>query len=390
MSIGGPASPRFYDGGEAVAPQAIHSTPLGYDRSRLTAGTVLPLPPSAELVDQLGGCERIEVALQGKLGDSLLALSAVRAVADWLALKRGSRPAPLSATGPYAGLIRRSSLVGWSTGSLPDRTGVLIGDRAGIDERGEAGMVSIVCDPAAPPCWSSADHVYPELPARYYLALERRLGVRLPAARPFAPLLAARPDRFSALVEQLRVDGWLSGLTIAAITATSWPQRKDYSVDRFTEVAHLVAERQRVRVQLLIVGGQHSDGMSVVSSSGSSRVSVLHLGGVPADDLVDLFPRCGLVIGNDTGLTHLAALARMPDGSGPPVVGLYARHSHSKWRTGWPHHHAVATGFSDRMHQGDLCPVRDVIGEVRGADLSAITPALLARSCTDLLMEGSR
>ncbi|MFC9640004.1 glycosyltransferase family 9 protein [Streptomyces mirabilis] len=251
-------------------------------------------------------------------------------------------------------------------------------------------MGSIVCDPAAPPCWSSADHVYPELPARYYLALERRLGVRLPAARPFAPLLAARPDRFSALVEQLRVDGWLSGLTIAAITATSWPQRKDYSVDRFAEVAHLVAERQRVRVQLLIVGGQHSDGMSVVSSSGSSRVSVLHLGGVPADDLVDLFPRCGLVIGNDTGLTHLAALARMPDGSGPPVVGLYARHSYSKWRTGWPHHHAVATGFSDRMHQGDLCPVRDVIGEAAGADLSAITPALLARSCTDLLMEGSR
>ncbi|MFF2405944.1 hypothetical protein [Streptomyces sp. NPDC058092] len=73
------------------------------------------------------------------------------------------------------------------------------------------------------------------------------------------------------------------------------------------------------------------------------------------------------------------------DGSSPPVVGLYARHSHSKWRTGLPHHHAVATDLSDRMHQGDLCPVRDVIAPDTNIHMDAFSPAALAQVCLELL-----
>ncbi|MFD8009896.1 glycosyltransferase family 9 protein [Streptomyces sp. NPDC058955] len=114
-------------------------------------------------------------------------------------------------------------------------------------------------------------------------------------------------------------------------------------------------------------------------------MQVLHLDGMPADHLADLFPHCHLIVGNDTGLTHLAAMARGRDGSSPPIIGLYARHSHSKWRTGLPHHHAVATDLSNRMHQGDLCPVRDAIAPDTNIHMDAFPPAALAQVCLELL-----
>jgi ADP-heptose:LPS heptosyltransferase len=146
-----------------------------------------------------------------------------------------------------------------------------------------------------------------------------------------------------------------------------------------------IAEARHSRVRLQLVGGAHDGCVRVTAADAGRGVRALHLDGLPANDLADVFPRCDLVLGNDTGLTHLAALTRTEDGGGPPVLGLYARHAHGKWRTGWPHHHAVATPFSDRMHQGDLCPVRDAIAPAAEDNLDTITPAALARVCGDLL-----
>ena len=97
---------------------------------------------------------------------------------------------------------------------------------------------------------------------------------------------------------------------------------------------------------------------------------------------------CDLVIGNDTGLTHLAAATRLPNGSGPQVIGLHARHSHTKWRTGLPWHHAIATAFSEKMHREDRCPVRDRIDDRAfgaAANIASITPAQLADFAGDVL-----
>jgi ADP-heptose:LPS heptosyltransferase len=184
-------------------------------------------------------------------------------------------------------------------------------------------------------------------------------------------------------VEELRSVGWLGGLTIAAITATSWPERKDYTAQRYVELAEHIGEAQQAQTRLLLIGGNSTDGLRITAEAPRRHVQVLRLDGVPTDPLVDLFPHCHLVVGNDTGLTHLAAKAR----SSPPVVGLYARHSHSKWRTGLLHHHAVATDLSDRMHQGDLCPVRDVIAPGTDVHISAFPPAALAQVCLGLLSE---
>lgn len=372
---------RFCPGAVCFPADAVHSTPLGYNRQGIGIGAVLPVPASAELVDRLGECDEILVSFQSKLGDSLLALSAVRALSDWFSLRSPTRRLPVRVEGPYARLIARTGLLAGEPAASHGKF-VVIGDRESVDRHQPAAHASIICDPAAPPCWSTDGQAQPDMPARHYLALERRLGIRLPATSPFAPTLATGQNRLS---QQLQAAGWFDGLTIAAITATSWPERKNYTAERFTEVAARIAEARQTPVRLLLIGGDHDGCIRIAAAEAARGARALYLDGLPADDLADVFPRCDLVLGNDTGLTHLAALTRNPEGSGPPVLGLYARHAHSKWRTGHPHHHAVATPLSERMHQGDLCPVRDAIAPDTDVHLDAITPAALARVCMELL-----
>lgn len=381
MTTAASAGVRFHSGLEAIPAASVHTTPLGYDRDDIPVGAPLPVPASAAFVDRLSGCGEIEVAFEGKLGDTLLALSTVRALLDWLRLR--SITVTVRAIGPYAALMARSGLVTRPSTTAPRGWRAVVGDRAGVEARASESVAGLVCDPAAPPCWSSEGLAHPDLPSRNYLALERRLGIRLPGTAPFAPLLPAAP---SGLVEELHAMGWLNGLTIAAITATSWPERKDYTAQRYIELAELIAERWQSQARLLLIGGvADSSGIRITTEDPRRHVQVLRLDGVSADHLVNLFPRCQLVVGNDTGLTHLAAMARGRDGGGPPVVGLYARHSHSKWRTGLPHHHAVATDLSDRMHQGDLCPVRDAIAPNTDIHMNAFPPVALAQVCLELL-----
>ncbi|MEU8927663.1 glycosyltransferase family 9 protein [Kitasatospora sp. NPDC048545] len=372
-----------HDGQTRYLAGDLHTTPLGYDRHDLDVGQQLPLPPSVDLVARLADCTQIEIALHGKLGDSLLALAAVRAAAEWLALRRGT-PVRVTVTGPHTALFARTSLARLDVLGPSDHRQVMIADREGATTRGPGAGTYLICDPAAPPCWSTDGQAHPDLPARHYLALERRLGVRLPATGPFAPLLCARSN---AKVHQLHTAHWLDGLTIAAITATSWPQLKDYGADRFTEAAERIACHTDAPVRLLLIGAKTDADTQTTARAEPPRgnLQVLHLDGMPAEDLADLLPQTDLVLGNDTGLTHLAALARNPNGAGPHVIGLYARHSHSKWRTGLPHHHAIATPASELIHQGDLCPVRDHLDQPTDADLTAITPAAVADLATRLL-----
>ncbi|MGW5674027.1 glycosyltransferase family 9 protein [Streptomyces sp. NPDC003860] len=380
MSAAAPVGIQFHHGSLVVPAGAVHTTPLGYDRDSVPVGASLPVAASTELVHRLSGCGELLVAFEGKLGDTLLALSGVRAVLDWLRLR--SVRVVVRAVGPYTGLIARAGLITSPQATTLSGRRAVIGDRTGIEAHGSESAANVVLDPAGPPCWSSDGRAHPDLPARHYLALERRLGIRLPGTVPFAPTLATAPNN---LVEDLRSAGWLSDLAIAAITATSWPERKDYTAQRYIALAENIAEAQQTQARLLLIGGDPADDLRITPEAPRRRVQVLRLDGMPADNLVDLFSHCHFVIGNDTGLTHLAAMASGRDGSSRPVIGLYARHSHGKWRTGLPPHHAVATHLSDRMHQGDLCPVRDAISSDTSVHMDAFPPAALAYVCLELL-----
>ena len=201
-------------------------------------------------------------------------------------------------------------------------------------------------DPERSPAWlDPIDHehtdVHAALPMRYYLEVEQLLGMSLPAK--LAPALAFAGSGHS--------DPW----HVVFVSATSWPGRKDYGLDGFVEIAHWMKTMQPGPWRFTLIPG------ATEPATAAPGISVLTRRA--ATECLDVFAAAALVIGNDTGLTHLAALTQRDDGTSPQVIGLYGRHAHNKWTTGRGNHHAIATAFSQRLSAADRCPVRDKIDD---------------------------
>ncbi|WP_028650000.1 glycosyltransferase family 9 protein [Nocardiopsis sp. CNT312] len=343
----------------------VSGFPLGYDREATPVAATIPGTPDRPLRRALERCAGVVAAFDGKLGDSLLALGAVAAITD--ALDVLGRNVPLTTVGRYGHLYP----TGWTNGVRASPPRLIVGDEPGLALASPTRDDHVICcRPEQAHCRIDGPRAHPFLPARYYLGIEERLGLRLPGTPPFLPPLAH--DSPSPEEE---------GLTIAAVTATSWPGRKDYGAERFTAAAQEIARGSRRRVRLLLVSGH---GPTAPAPPDTAEARVQPVTGADLRTLTDLFARCDVILGNDTGLTHLAALVSAK----AQVIGLYGRHSHSKWRTGLSRHHALATPFSEHMHRQDLCPVRDRTHETdneRRAPLSAISPATLADTALQAL-----
>lgn len=249
------------------------------------------------------------------LGDTLLGLSLVRALVD--ATGRDD----LEYSGPRADLVARCS--------LPLRARHAPGPH--IIRSNDPSPVPFLAIPEKPPAWLDLlddEHVevHAALPMRYYLAVERTLGVRLPASHAPTPSFSSTQS--------------VQPFHVVFVNATSRPDRKDYGSTGFANIATTLTQRHPARWQFTLITGTNtpaiSDAMDVLAEPAAA-------------DCLDVFASAEVVIGNDTGLTHLAALTRRSDGTSPYVVGLYGRHAHTKWTTGADHHHAIATPFSHML-----------------------------------------
>lgn len=138
---------------------------------------------------------------------------------------------------------------------------------------------------------------------------------------------------------------------VVFVAATSWPDRKDYGANGFARIAHILAERRTAPWTFSLITG--------TGAQPSQLADIDLLTGLDAPACLDVFASAEMVIGNDTGLTHLAALTESADETGPQVIGLYGRHAHTKWTTGNDRHHAIASPFSQMLAAADRCPVRD-------------------------------
>lgn len=275
------------------------------------------------------------------LGDTLLGLAAAVAL-------HSVTGDDLSYRGPRAELMRRCALPATAITAAAGNHVLTSGGHAPL-------CVPVV--PETPPTWLDVldEHRVQEhaaLPMRYYLALEQRLGLRLPLNTAPAPAWRAtsslRPGR------------------VLFVSATSRPDRKDYGDAGFAEIAeHLSARRSGLTF------GMIAPLNATAPATGAGEVEML--GPLDALDALEAFADAELVIGNDTGLTHLAALSERPDGTSPQVLGLYARHSHTKWTTGRPGHHAVATPFTVLLSLADRCPVRDRLDDTLWGPASSIS-----------------
>ena len=380
-------TPVFSRGAARVPAAGTVTMPMGYLREKLQPGEPLPGLVPRGLPEVFARCDELVISFSGKLGDTLLAFGAVAAVLKYLELIRPERLPLVRIRGPHTTLFDHLDVLDQfdvrTTEPIPAtaRT-VLIGDRSGTSTSAQAGVGRVLrvytCDPEEPPCWSSGNNAYPALPARYFLTIERRLGVRLDDAG-FMPLL--HTDELEAASADL------TALNVGIITATSWPMRKDYGLPRFLEALRQLSDAKGQPIRALIVSGREGAAAPQFEAA-LNNVTVEFLHNAHYGLAAQALAACDLVIGNDTGLTHLAAATRPSDGSGPEVIGLHARHSHTKWRTGLPWHHAIATAFSEKMHREDRCPVRDRIDDRAfgaAANIASITPAQLAGIAGDIL-----
>lgn len=366
-------APAFHRGATRVPAAGIASQPLGYLRDDIEPGGLLPNLPASALPKALALCDELVFSFDGKLGDTLLAIGAVAALLEYLTMARPDRLPTIRTRGPHRGLFAQlPTAERFEThddpAPHPAARRVAIGDRQGLStSRDDAGRILLEyeCNPEQPPCWSSGRSAYPFLPARYFLSIEQQVGTRLAEPGGFMPTMTTKSEQRASR---------LATLTVGIVTATSWPTRKDYGVDRFLDVLGALAEEMGEAIHVLIAQGKEDAPLNLPASP-LAGLTVESLGDSHYIQVAEQLATCDLVVGNDTGLTHLAAATRLPDGSGPQVIGLHARHSHTKWRTGLEWHHALATPFSERMHREDLCPVRDRIDDQQfgsAADIGSI------------------
>lgn len=336
-----------------------HARPLPYERESLAPGEVLPARDEAFLRALLAARAIHFDSGETNLGDALLALSHLEAMIDaasLLGLRVGVTASPDIArlldlpakVRPPHGAVRLSAALG-SAGPLMPRPDV--------------------------PAFRTSARVYADLPSRRYLDVERRVGVRLPRNDGFLPALSGRAagsDRPPGSDRPM----------IGYIAASSWPEKKDYGIHRFAQVArHIDA----------ITGGDFDH----VVVPGLENVPEVHppLRELPRDghdlaELLGLFARATLIVGNDTGLLHAAAMTKSATRLG--VIGIYGRHSYLRFTTGHHRHFAIATPFAQRMAFCDGSPVRDGIDDERyprAATIRRIAPAYVAE-CARRVLEG--
>jgi len=327
----------FRRGGRQVVPR--QHAPLGrfLPYRRAIGETPAPTPLFSALAARGW---RVDLGARG-LGDMLLGLATVAALVD--ARRQVGRPIELLYVGPRTALMRRCGLP-------------LTVEHASVGSRICIGGQQPVCVdpvPERPPTWLDATgddgvEVHAALPMRYYLEIEQALGVAL-------PLDSAPVPAFHSTVRSP------SPFYVVFVETTSWPVRKSYGVEGFATIATELVHARSAPWRFSIVPEPSTSASEVENAFGDVQCEVL--AGLSAADCVDVFAAAELVIGNDTGLTHLAAMTIRNDRSGPQVVGIYGRHGYAKWTTGLARHHAVATRFSQMMSVTDACPVRDGIDD---------------------------
>jgi Glycosyltransferase family 9 (heptosyltransferase) len=325
---------------------------LPYDRDSLTAGALLPTRDEKFLRALLAARSIYFDSSKTNLGDALLALAHLEALRD------AARLFGLSLTVAASPGIARLLDVPAAT-DPPDGSSVIC-----VVE----GCKGALVPRTNLPTFCTATRVYADFPARRYLDVEQRLGVRLPRDAAFLPAFTAAPapDRPRPL--------------ICYIAASSWPEKKDYGVNGFARVAQ----------QIDAITGRDFDHM-VIHGMDYQPTPAPPLRALPFESLdmpvlLGLFAQATLVIGNDTGLVHAAAMTKSHIRRG--VIGIYGRHSYLRFTTGDPRHYAIATPFAQAMALSDRSPIPDVIDDEwypRAAPVRRIAPEFIAECARRVL-----
>jgi len=161
------------------------------------------------------------------------------------------------------------------------------------------------------------------------------LGLARTPPRPQTYLANAEATAADALLAEVR-GGPIIGCIVGASTADKvWP------AERWAEAARLLAA-DGLRVALLGAKGEAATAANIVQQAGPSA-GVTNLVGRTATPrvLASVLARCAVVVGGDSGPTHLAVAV------GTPVVGLYGVTDPERTGPQWGPASAVVLDFAE-------------------------------------------
>jgi lipopolysaccharide heptosyltransferase II len=182
--------------------------------------------------------------------------------------------------------------------------------------------------------------------AEYWLAVVRLLGERddLPPPLP----LFAMTHEAAARADDLR-ESWETGPTIAIHPGSgAFAPARRWMPPRWAALADaLIEDGYNV---VLIGGAEEADLRRSVLAAMTHANQVIDLGGrTSLGELAGVLRRCTLMIGNDSGLTHLAASV------GTPVVGVFGPTDPRAWGPyggdSWTVHESFPNGV-EILHSG--------------------------------------
>jgi ADP-heptose:LPS heptosyltransferase len=158
---------------------------------------------------------------------------------------------------------------------------------------------------------------HPVVPAKQRMHMVEKLmgfcdvlGVPRPAPQPQRYLAEGQREAARALLQ--RADG--NGPLVGCIVGASTPE-KTWPVERWVTLAGILTA-QGARVVLLGGPGEAETAARITEESRGAVAANL-VGQTPLTTLASVMAKCDVVVGGDSGPTHLAV------GVGTPVVGLY-------------------------------------------------------------------
>jgi heptosyltransferase-2 len=169
---------------------------------------------------------------------------------------------------------------------------------------------------------------------KQYIAASPR-PTDLPAAQHYCQPLQSlaiyvdnpQPRLFPSDADREAAAKFLAGLgreRIAAIHPGSGSERKNWPVEKFAALARWLVDE--LAFQLLVVQGEADEKPVARLLELLQPRPVTLARGLKLPDLTAVLERCALFVGNDSGITHIAAAV------GAPTIAMFGPASHEIWR----------------------------------------------------------
>lgn len=311
------------------------------------------------------------------IGDSILFLSTIQAAIDYLKLTRRSNLPRIYAQSDLKPLLKHCNLFNAAT-YIDDvekefanvsnfRTSTMITDGDPFNYNKKTSFV-----------FNTENYVYPKFiegsreyksrSARYYLTFEREVGIVLSTDPNLSMPTFEFP--FSKKIEKsLKKKGLYldeSQTLISVITFVDPKERqKQFGVIRYLKVANKIQKSlQDKKVKFILFAHKSEEvkewELAQKYIKENKHLDIFIYGDSNLEEIGYILARTSLSIGNDTGVSHLAAVSRqnMQSELNPTII-IYSRHDFGKWSTGKNNVFPIYTKLAAYLTKNNMSVGRD-------------------------------